>query len=135
MRSRAALVLLLAWSAVAGCSGGEAEVYPWPEVTGYDAYEGDAAGSALDPLIVGAHQAFGDDYTVERTATYAIADDEERDRLAADHGALLQHWDVVGSPGRPATVHTWERGSQRFTLVFVTVEGRHLAVTLATSRR
>jgi hypothetical protein len=127
------VVVLLAWSAVAGCSDGEPPVYPWPEVHGYDIYEGATAEAGIDALIVGSHQAFGDEYAIERTIIYTIADVEERDRLQADHGALLQNWEFVGS--RTSLVRTWERGEQRFTLVFVTLDDQRVAVSLATRRR
>jgi hypothetical protein len=135
VRAHPVLVVLLAWSAVAGCSDGEPTVFPWPEVHGYDVYEGATAEAGVDALIVGSHQAFGDDYAVERTIIYAITDDEERDRLLSDHGVLLQSWEFLGSSDRSATARTWERGDQRFTIVLVTFDDQRLAVTLATRRR
>lgn len=135
MRSRLVLVVSLASLAVAGCSGGGPEQYPWPEVHGYDVYEGANAEAVIDTLIAGAHQGFGDEYAIERTAIYAIGDDAERDGFAADHGQLLLRWDSLDPPDRTSTIHTWERGDQRFTLVFVTLDEQRLALTLATRRR
>jgi hypothetical protein len=135
VRAHLVLVVLLAWSAVAGCSGGEPTVYPWPEVHGYDIYEGATAEAGIDALIVGSHQAFGGEYAIERTVIYTIADVEEGDRLQADHGALLQNWEFVGSSNRTSPVRTWERGEQRFTLVFVALDDQRVAVSLATRRR
>jgi hypothetical protein len=121
--------------AVAGCSGGESEQHPWPEVHGYEIYEGATAETVIDSLIAGTHQAFGDEYDIERTAIYAIDDDVERDRLQADHESLLDGWDDLGATGRTPITRSWERGDQRFTLVFLTLDDQRLAVTLATQRR
>jgi hypothetical protein len=135
VRSLVCGVVALTWLAAAGCSGGESESYPWPEVHGYDVFEGATSESVIDALVLGADRAFGDEYAVEHTAIYTLDDVEDRDRLQADYESRLQSWDDVDPPGRSSTGRGWERGDQRFTLVFVTLDDQRLAVTLATRRR
>jgi hypothetical protein len=134
VRRRAVVLVLLASLVVAGCSSGGADSYRWPEVHGYEIYEGASAEAAVDALLTSAHLAFGDEYAIETTVIYAIDDEVERDRILADHGALLQDWTAIRS-GRSSVGQTWERGDQRFTVAVVTIDDQPLAVTLATRRR
>jgi hypothetical protein len=134
VRSRGALLGLLAWLVVTACSAGEADSYQWPEVHGYEIYEGATAETVIDTLIGRTYEAFGDEYAIERTVIYAIGDEVEQDRILSDYEERLHAWEAIGS-GATSTGQSWERGDQRFTLALVSFDDQRLAVTLATRRR